>query len=264
MWKLKLDDKGQPVLKDGKPVYENAEGKEMVFDANQAFEKIGALTGENTAYKKKFTEAEEKLKGFEGIEDGAAAIKALETVKNLKDGELITAGKVEEIKTAAKKAAEDQVREASLAYDKKIADLTGQLSKSQVQLEDHMIGGGFSGSKYIADNLVIPADMVKATFGNRFKIKDGKVVALKADGSDMYSVQNPGEIAGFEEALEMIVGQYPGKDKILKSSGQSGAGTSANQSGNSGKRKVRRAEFDAMDAAGQQTLARDKNVEFVD
>jgi hypothetical protein len=76
----------------------------------------------------------------------------------------------------------------------------------------------------IAEKLAVPADMVQATFGNRFKIEDGKVVAYDANGNKIFSRARPGELADFDEALETLVEQYPYKDHILKGSGANGGG----------------------------------------
>lgn len=43
-------------------------------------------------------------------------------------------------------------------------------------------------------------------------------------GNPIYSRKNPGELADFDEALEIIISQYPHKDSILRGSGASGAG----------------------------------------
>ncbi|MGU2278523.1 hypothetical protein ACSEOP_16650 [Pseudomonas aeruginosa] len=107
--KLKLDENGNAVLQDGKPIYVHEDGKEAPFDAAAAVAKISALNREAQGHREAKEAAEARAKLFEGIDDPEAAVKALETVKNLKDGDLVTAGKVEEIKSAAKRAAEEQV-----------------------------------------------------------------------------------------------------------------------------------------------------------
>ncbi|NOM41833.1 DUF6651 domain-containing protein, partial [Klebsiella pneumoniae] len=87
-----------------------------------------------------------------------------------------------------------------------------------------MIGGNFARSKFIADKLAVPADMVQATFGRNLKIEDGKVVAYDAQGQKIFSRARPGELADFDEALETLVSQYPHRDHILKSSDANGGG----------------------------------------
>jgi hypothetical protein len=69
-------------------------------------------------------------------------------------------------------------------------------SQLKGQLYDAMIGGSFSGSKFIADKIAIPADMLQARFGQSFKVEEGKVVAYDGSGNKIYSRSKPGELAG--------------------------------------------------------------------
>ena len=95
----------------------------------------------------------------------------------------------------------------------------------ETQLYDSMIGGSFAGSKYIADKIAIPADLLQARFGQAFKVEEGKIVAYDASGNKIYSRAKPGELAQFDEALEFLVENYPQKDYILKASGNNGGGS---------------------------------------
>ena len=101
--KLKLDENNNVVVKDGMPVYVHADGKEIPFDANKATVKIAELNGEAKQHREAKEAVEAKLKAFEGIADPKAAIKALETVKNLDDKKLIDAGEVEKVKAEMRK-----------------------------------------------------------------------------------------------------------------------------------------------------------------
>jgi hypothetical protein len=67
---------------------------------------------------------------------------------------------------------------------------------------------------------------VQARFGQNFKIENGKIVATDLTGNKIFSRARPGEHADFEEALEILVDQYPHKDQILKGTGSSGSGAS--------------------------------------
>ena len=224
--KLKLDTNGAVVLQDGAPVYIKDDGSEIAFDGAKAFAKIGQLTGENTVYRKRFEDAESKLKGFDGIADPAAALQALETLKSLDQKKLIDAGEVEKVKA-----------EISKAFQGQLDDAKGHASKLEQQLYAEMIGGSFARSKFALDKLAIPPDLVQAYFGKAFGIEEGKVVAKDANGNKLYSAANPGELAGFDEALEMLVNQYPGKAHILKGTGASGGGASGGSQGG-GQQKV--------------------------
>lgn len=224
--KLKLDENGNVVLTDGKPTYVGDDGRDFVFDAPQMYGKITDLTKENAKHREAKEAAEAKVKAFEGIEDAEAARKALETVKNLDEGQLVTAGKVEEIKAAAKKAAEDQVAAAVRASADREKTLAADIAKLQGQLHSELIGGNFNRSKFASEKLAIPADLVQARFGGAYKVEDGKVVAYDGAGNKLFSRSRPGEVADFDEALEILVDQYPHKEHILKGSGASGGGAS--------------------------------------
>ncbi|MDE3939039.1 hypothetical protein NUS40_11790, partial [Glaesserella parasuis] len=69
--KLKLDENGNVVVVDGKPVYIHDDGKEIPFDAPQAMQKISSLNAENKQHReaKEKAEAEkvrqEVIKGYE-------------------------------------------------------------------------------------------------------------------------------------------------------------------------------------------------------
>ena len=51
--------------------------------------------------------------------------------------------------------------------------------------------------------------MVQSVFGKHLKVEDGNVVAYDAHGNKLYSKARPGEAADFDEALEILVDQYP-------------------------------------------------------
>lgn len=239
--KLKTDENGHVVVQDGKPVYVHDDGKEVAFDAPHALSKISALNSEAKGHREAREAAEGKLKAFEGIEDAAAARKALEVVKNLDHKKLVDAGEVEKVKAEAIKAVEE-----------KYAPVAKKAEELEQQLIGEKIGGSFARSKFIADKLAIPADMVQATFGKAFKLEDGKVAAYDANGQKIFSRIKPGEVADFDEALEALISNYPHKDLILKGAGGSGSGTPPNgQGGGGGKKSVQRAAFDAMDPAAK-------------
>lgn len=211
--KLKLDENGNAVLQDGKPVYVHDDGKEVAFDAPATVATITRLNAEAKTHREGKEAAEKLLKGFEGIQDAGAAKKALEIVANLDAKKLVDAGEIEKVKQEISKAFQGQLDEANT----KAASL-------EQQLYGEKIGGSFARSKFIAEKLAIPADMVQAAFGKNLKIEDGKIVAYDATGNKVFSRVRPGELADFDEALEVLVDQYPHKDHILKGTGANGGG----------------------------------------
>jgi hypothetical protein len=213
-WKM---DGEHIAMTDGKPVWVHPDGKEAPFDAEAALNKITSLNGESAARKTELRDAMDKLKVLDGIENPSdfmsQARKAMDTVKNLQDKQLIDAGDAEKVKEEIRKAMQGQ-----------IDDLKKNLSDKDAVLVREMIGGRFARSKFITDKLAIPADLVEARFGAAFKIEDGKVVAQDHHGNKLFSREKPGETADFDEALSMLVDAYPHKENILKGSGASGGG----------------------------------------
>lgn len=217
-----LDDKGLPV-------YEHADGKEVGHDAVSAVNRITQLNNENAERRTKLDEATAKLATFDGIDDPVKAKAALVTVGSLDAGQLATAEQVAEIRAGARQAAEDQVRQAMDAANVEKAALEKERDDAKAALNKEMIGGNFARSKFIEDKVAIPPDFMESQFGSSFKVEDGKLVAYGADGKPIYSRTKPGELAEFDEALELIVETHPRKEHILK--GQIGTGTGAQQPG---------------------------------
>ncbi len=239
--KLKLDENGNVVLVDGKPVYIHDDGKEIPFDAAQTVATISRLNGEAKGHRERAEAAEAKLKGFDGIEDADSARKALDVIKNLDAKKLVDAGEVEKVRAEAIKAVED-----------KYSPIVKERDRLQASLVAEKIGGSFARSKMIAEKLAIPADLVQARFGDQFKLEGDNVVAYDKSGNKLYSRAKPGEIANFDEALEIILDQYPHRDSILKSSGASGSGAQGgNPQGAAGSKSLPRSQFEAMAPAQQ-------------
>lgn len=215
--KLKLDDAGHVVVQDGKPVYVNEDGKEIPYDVNQANNKIKELCNEAKTHREAKEAAEQKLRQFDGIEDPEAARKAIETCNNLDSKKLIGAEEMERFRAEVNKAANVRIEEAHK-----------ETETVRQQLYDEKIGGSFARSDFIKNNLAIPADIAQAAFGRNFTVAgDGRIVAKDNSGNEIYSQINPGEPAAFDEALEILVGNYKNKDSILRGNQATGGGTTS-------------------------------------
>jgi hypothetical protein len=225
--KLKVDEKGNAVVVDGKPVYVHDDGKEIPFDALSTIATIGRLNAEAKGHREAKEAAQEKLKLFEGIDDPEYARKAMQTVKNLDMKKLVDSGEVEKVKA-----------EIAKSYQKELDEIKNKNKELETQLYAEKIGGAFARSQFIEEKLAIPADLVQARFGNLFAVENGKVVATDLNGNKIYSHARPGEFADFDEALETIIEQYPRKDEILKASNSKGGDAHKNKgtTGNSLKR----------------------------
>jgi hypothetical protein len=231
-------------VQDGKPVYVHDDGREVAFDAVGTVSTISRLNSEAKTNRERAEAAEKAAKAFEGITDAEAARKALATVANLDAKKLVDAGEVDKIRAEAIKAVEDK-------YSPVVAERDSLLKS----LVDEKVGGSFARSKMIADKLAIPADLVQARFGDAFKVEGSDVVAYDKSGNKLFSRSNPGEVAKFDEALEILIDQYPYRDSILKSTGASGGGATGGSGGGSGSKTITRAAYDALDPFKQaQTI----------
>lgn len=230
---------------EGRVLYDD-DGKEFAFDAAKTYGKIRELTHENEGHRKAKEEMADKLKALDGVDPDKyqEAIAALEKIDQKK---LMEAGEVDKLR----KEIEEQWRNK---YDADVGEAKKQLEALQNQYNGEKLASAFNGSKFIKDNLAVPADMAKATFGDRFKIENGKMVAYDQSGNTIYSRKNPGEPADFDEAMSQIVESYQYKDSILKASNHQGTGSDGGgQGGNA--RTISREQFEAMPAGEKGKVA---------
>ncbi len=233
-------------LRDDKPIYVADDGQEVAFDAPGAMAKISSVQGEAMGHRRAKEEAEAKLRAFEGIADPAAALDALNKIKNLDDKKLVDAGEVQRVKDEVAKGYEGKLSEA----DQRYSDL-------QNRFHSTMIANQFATSKFIAEKVGIPADMLQASFGKHFAVDDnGRVIAKDANGNPIGSKANFGDPASFEEAIEQFVMNYPHKDSILKGTVGAGGGASNGQ-GSSGKATYSRAQFNALSPVEQARVGKE-------
>jgi len=235
------------VLKEGKPVYVHNDGKEIEFDAPATVATISRLNGEAKSHRERAEGLETTLKGFEGL-DPAKARQALEITGKLDAKKLIDAGEVDKVRSEAQKAFQDQVAAIEEKYAPVIKERDGYLSA----LVNEKVGGAFARSKLIADKLAIPADMVQARFGDAFKLEGDTVIAYDKSGNKIFSRAKPGEVAGFDEALEILIDNYPYKDHIIKGSGANGGGANGGGANANGKKVLTRAQFDGLSLGAQK------------
>lgn len=251
--KLKFDAEGHVVLQDGKPVYVHDDGKELPFDAVQAAAKITQLNGEAQGHRQAKEAAEAALRKFDGIEDPAKAKAALATVANYDGKKMIEAGEVEQLKA-------DVIKSVRAEYEPVVAER----DTLKNQLNTEIRGGAFARSKFAEEKVAVPRHMLERTYGDNFKVEDGKLIPYDANGNRITSRVRHGEIAEFDEALEILVSADPYKDHILK--GQVGAGGGASQpgAGSGGSKTITRAEYNALSPDAQRSKVVTEGVKVVD
>lgn len=241
--KLKTDDAGHVVVKDGHPVYINDDNSETPFDAPATIASLNSRRAAAKKFEQELTVAQEKLKAYEGIDDPAAARDALDKISKLDTKKLVDAGQLDAAVAARVKPIEDKLAES----DKRAA-------AAEKAYFAEKVGGAFARSKFIAEKLILPPDIAQKMFGDHFKIEDGQIRAFDAEGHQVFSSSKNGKPADFEEAIEFLVQEYPLRDRILKADNKSGSGAQ-NNGGGGGQKTMARAEFDAKTPAEKHAFA---------
>jgi len=236
-WTLKLVE-GVPELQEGKPVYIDPDGKEIALDAPMMHGKILDLNTEGKKRREALEAAQGTLKIFEGIEDlsewKGRADEALEHVANFQDKDWLKVEKVEKLKQEMKDAHNEQLSNAQKAYQAKEGEYQETIGKKDGQIRKLLISNRFATSPLFSGSepkTTLPPELAEAYFGKHFKIEEEgdelRIVGYDKNGDQIISHQGDrvGEIADFDEAMEMIFESYPGKDRLLRAkSGSGGAG----------------------------------------
>lgn len=252
---IKTDEtSGNPLVFDNTPDPKGE--KPFALDAIHLFGKIPALQEEAKGHRLKAKEATDKLVVF-GDLNPEDARKALDTVKNLKSGDLTKAEDVEKLKKDISSAFESQIVEVKKGYDQKLLDAANELVQKDAKIYHLSVSGKFANSKYFTGGdkslSILSAGMAESFLGSHFKMEEGSVVAYDFHGNKIMSREKPGELANFDESLDFIIENHPEKDKILRAiPGGSGAHGS---DGATGKKAITRSQYDAMDAAAQHKYA---------
>jgi hypothetical protein len=236
----KMDGDKLALDSDGNPIFVGADGREMSVKGDT----ITGLQGEAKRNREAKESAESKLAKFDGITDVDAAKKAIETVSKLDAKQLIDAGKVDEVKAQITAQFQEQLNERDAS-----------LAKANSTLDTMRIDNAFSASEFMRERVAVPSEMLRATFQDRFKVEDGKVVAYGADGNPISSKKHIGENANFDEALELIIDNYKHKDSILKAADAGGSGSGGAGGARGRGRTMTRSQFEALDPAAQQEFA---------
>lgn len=236
-WKLKKDAEGNVVYQDDKPVYLDPDGKELALDPPQMYGKIIDLGKESKGHRERADVAVKTLKLFDGIEDLAKwkgeADNALEAIGNFNEKDWLKADKVEKLKKDMKDAYEEQEGNLKKGFDLKAEEYKTTITKKGVQIRKLMVSNKFATSPYFSGpepKTNLPPEIAETYFGKHFRVEEVTdsdeltLVAYYSNGDQVFSRQNPGEIAGFDEAMTAIFDAYPGKDRLLRSSSGSGAG----------------------------------------
>ena len=233
--KLKVDENGVVEIKNDKPLYVDDAGKDVEVDANQLFDKVKELNGEAKQRRLEAQALKDKFAIFDEIEDVVKwkddAEKAVKLAKDIDESVLIQAGKVDEVKANMKLAHDEEKVNMKKAFDEENKKSEAILIQKDGVIFELMVTSKFAQSPLFSGDksiTILPPEIAAKYFGHQFKVeKDDAdnltVVGYHMNGTQVYSRSQPGELAGFEEAIKEIIDEYPMKESIMRA-GFSGSG----------------------------------------
>ena len=202
----------------GHPVWidDNDSTKEYEIDAGGAQDKINGLVTESNERRKKLGTANEKLETF-GDLDPVAARKAIEDVAGMDDKNKLALDNQRD-------AINETWKGKQTSWETEKTELNGQLFKATT-------GSQFAVSKVIKGLIYSPVVAAKL-YSHHFPV--GKSPQFE-EGKPIYSLENPGSPANFDEAMSQIIDADPNKNDILKATaGDGGDGHQTNEGGDGG------------------------------
>ncbi len=235
----KMDDKGALVLSDGHPIWIGDDNKEMTVKGDT----IQRLNGEAKSHREAKEAAEAKLQAFAGL-DATDVRNKLEKYKDVDLNKLVAAGKLDEVRAEVTKQAGEKIKAAETERD-----------SMRSKLDNMLLMSAFKDSRFMTDRVVIPAEMMLGTFGKYFKVENDTIVPYGKDGSKLPSSKNLGEVASFDEALEIHVEAYPHKQSILRAPNATGSGNDGGGGHRPGSKYMKRSEFDGLPAVKRAEVA---------
>ena len=249
------DGKGIKMTDDGKPVVKDSEGKETGLDAIHLATKLPQVNAESRDRRIKIQELEGKLEKFAAITDPEKALAALDTVGKLDAQKLVDAGKIDEVKTALLRDADEKLTSVKTGYETKLQELTKKTQEKDKTIFGLMVSSQFKGSK-ILESTVLPPEVAESYWGRNFRGEEGKVVGYLND-RPIHSPERPGEYASFEEALAVMIDAEPNKKQFLKSTAGTGSGANDGTAPGSSKKSVPRQTFESWSPKERMTYVKD-------
>ena len=246
---IATNEKGLPIMVDD-------EGVETGIDAIHLLGKVPALQEEAKGHRLKAKEIQDEFDVFKtkfvGIEDPAKALEALIRVQDIEGQNLIDANDAETLRKQLQAAHDDEVSGIKKTYDTKMDELNGIIGVQQSDIFDALVLQKFNNSPWFSGEIpkthLFP-EVAKDHFGRHFKVEknsNGKSTVVgyniggENDGQKIFSIERPGEIAGFDEAIGIIIGKHPQRSVLMKASFGGGAGGSENPGGLPKLEKLRR------------------------
>ena len=245
-YKTILDDEekviGVAVNEKGLPIMVDDTGVETGIDAIHLLGKVPSLQEEAKGHRLKAKEIQDEFDEFKtkfsGIEDPAKALEAVIKMQDIDGQKLIDANDAETLRKQLQSAHDKEVDTLKVSFAAKTEEYGATLNAMQTDLFDALVLQKFNNSPWFSGEnpkTFLFAEVAKDHFGKNFKVeKDstgkstviGYHMAGENAGQKIFSMERPGELAGFDEAISIIIDMHPQKDHILKSSHGGGAGGS--------------------------------------
>lgn len=251
MPKFKMGEDQKPLYQDGKFVLVLDDGAETTFDALGAYSTFGTIRDERDKAKGRADAAEAALKTFGATdEDRKKLLEKAKLADSIDAKKLIDAGKVEELVA-------DRLKDATKAWQEKESALTAKVAEKEAAVRRHLISGRFSSSKALEGTVLTP-DLAEAKFGHLFDVDGDEPVAYRdaKKAEKLYSRSEPAKVAGFDEALSILISSDPNYGSWKKGTGSTGSGAPGS-GGNAGNAKLmERGQFFALPPAEQMAFTK--------
>ena len=233
---IAMSERGFPIVMD-----DENDNKEIGLDAVHLYTKVPDLQNQLTQSKDKVTTLSAVAAHLDGIEDVPdfleKANKALELTANIDASKLIDAGKVEDIKLQAQENLQTKMDALQTNMTKEVKTRDDKIAGLDSTIFKLMVADRFNTSPFVKEGLSITSNMARKYFGDSFKIEvdsesgNRSVVGYYKDGAQIFSAERPGDLAEFDEALQLLVEKDPEKDNFLAGAGGSGSGAGEGGSG---------------------------------
>lgn len=164
---------------------------------------------------KQIADISAKLKAFDGI-DVEKMRAMLAEQEALETKRLEAKGDYERL---TKQMGERHTQEKT-ALQQQIEDANKSASSLQAQIAEMTVGGAFSSSKFVSEDLALTPSKTRIIYGSHFEFKDGKVVGYdKPSGASDRTilVNSAGDPLSFDDAMRKIIDSDPERDQLLRS-----------------------------------------------
>lgn len=210
----------------------NDDGNEHQFDWEHAVTKIRTLSDERDGLRIRAENSEgerdELRSKYSSIENPKEALEALELKKNLDGAKLIEAGKVETIKAEAVEGYEQQIQDAKEANDLETAKLLEIIAARNGTIYKLDVKNRFKMCPFVLQKVAMDPEFAFDALGRHFvQQEDGSIIPYYDPDAEtpkrVMSRTKTGEIAEFDEAIELIIDKHPKKSAILRSGNAKGS-----------------------------------------